>query len=156
MHDPTKEIQQKEATFYVFFFIQDYLSLRCNMYEDKNLSVFILASPLLQYCFSDIQHISFCFFPLPSFFSSLLSAGLWISLQIGNMRVKKKKKTPSFSFCLVCVLSLCQFINPADPPEMAAGGHTCHYCREQSSPLTVQSCLLPSPLFLPHFIPAEQ
>lgn len=70
-----------------------------------------LVSPLLLLCClfrSDIQHFSFfCFFLPPSLFSSLLLAGLWIFLQIGNTRVKKKKKH-FFPFLAVwCVFRHC-------------------------------------------------
>lgn len=111
---------------------------------------------------SDTQHISFCFFPT---FLFLLSPSCWIvdisaDWQYEGKKNKKQNKTENnlFPFLSVwCVFCHCaSLLTPLTPPEMAAGGHTCHYCREQSSPLNVQSCLLPSPLFPPHFIPAEQ
>lgn len=64
---------------------------------------------------SDIQHISFCFF-LPSYFSPLLPAGLWIFLQIGNMRVKKKKKDLLPFLSAWCVFRHCaSLLTPLTP-----------------------------------------
>lgn len=99
--DPTKR-----SDFLCGSFIQDYLSLRCNMYEDKNLSVFILASPLLQWCFSDIQHISFCFFS-PTFFF-LLSPFCWIVDISADWQYEGKKKKNLLPFLSVwCVFCHC-------------------------------------------------
>lgn len=111
-----REATKRRSHLSFGFFIQDYFRLRRNRYEDKNISVHLYL-PLLFY--SDVVWYSTHFLLFFPTFLFLPSPSCWIvdiSADWQYEGKKKKKRSPSFSLCLVCVPSLCQFINPADPP----------------------------------------